>query len=115
MQGEDISKIRKSIQVSESLRQSRRQSVDGSPISLQQVSQGPDQSHTGNGKQLKTTGAVAVAALTMPGLGTHSRLIYDDQNQWNVDVVDVRNEGDPAVAQQNANNAYDALGATLEF
>jgi len=51
----------------------------------------------------------------MSGSGTHARFIYDDQNQFNFDVVDVRNEDDPAVAQQNANLAYDALGATLEF
>ena len=57
----------------------------------------------------------AKAGVTVPPVGTHARLIYDNQNTWNFDVVDIRNEGDPAVAQQNANNAYDALGATLEF
>jgi Zn-dependent metalloprotease len=51
----------------------------------------------------------------MPAPGTHARLIYDDQNQWAFDVLDVRNDGDPAVPQKNANLAYDALGATLEF
>src|SRR5215469_13046401 len=53
--------------------------------------------------------------LTIPQPGTHARLIYDDQNQSNFDVQFIRGEGDPAVAQQNANLAYDALGATLEF
>lgn len=53
--------------------------------------------------------------LTMPPPSSHGRLIYDDQNQWNFDVQLVRGEGDPAVAQKNANLAYDALGATLEF
>jgi Zn-dependent metalloprotease len=57
----------------------------------------------------------AVAGLTIPPPGTHGRLIYDDQNQWNFDVQLIRGEGDPAVAQQNANLAYDALGATLAF
>ncbi len=56
----------------------------------------------------------AKAGLTIPPAATHARFIYDDQNTWNFDVVDVRNEGDPAVAQ-NVNRAYDALGATLEF
>ena len=32
-----------------------------------------------------------------------------------LDVVDVRNEDDPALPGQNVNLAYDALGATLEF
>jgi hypothetical protein len=49
-----------------------------------------------------------------PYRGHACSLIYDDQNTWNFDVVDVRNEGDPPVAQ-NVNRAYDALGATLEF
>src|SRR5204863_7146111 len=59
--------------------------------------------------------AVAPVGLTIPAPGTHARLIYDDQNQWAFDVLDVRNEDDPAVAGQNVNLAYDALGATLEF
>ncbi len=108
LQGEDVSEIRQSIQVSEALRQKRRQSAEASSIP-----QEPGQKREGPQPVASRTGAVA--GLTMPGLGTHARLIYDDQNQWNFDVVDVRNEGDPAVAQQNANNAYDALGATLEF
>src|SRR5713101_7753233 len=103
LQGEDVSEIRRSIQVSEALRQNRRQSAEASLISPKRGPQGPNLERE------------LVAGLTMPRPGTHARLIYDDQNQSNVDVVDVRNEGDPAVAQQNANNAYDALGATLEF
>src|SRR2546428_3017582 len=110
LQGEDVSEIRKSIQVSEALRQNRRQSAEASSISPQP---GPQQSKPD--RQPLASSAVAVAGLTMPGSGTHARLIYDDQNQFNFDVVDVRNEGDPAVAQQNADLAYDALGATLEF
>jgi len=59
--------------------------------------------------------AVAVAGVTMPAPGTHARVIYDDQNQFAYDVLDVRNEGDPATPGQNVNLAYDALGATLDF
>ncbi len=79
------------------------------------------QSYTGRSHSVTATKgssalAVApVAALTPPQPSTHARLIYDDQNQFAFDVQDIRNEGDPAVPQQNANLAYDALGDTLEF
>jgi Zn-dependent metalloprotease len=53
--------------------------------------------------------------ITVPPPGTAGRLIYDDQNQWNVDVVLVRGEGDPAVLQENANRAYDDLGQVRTF
>jgi Zn-dependent metalloprotease len=66
-------------------------------------------------RERRIQNAPTVASLTTPAAGTHARTIYDDQNQWNVDVANVRNEGDPAVAQQNANQAYDALGLTLAF
>lgn len=129
LQGEDVSEIRQSIQVSETLRQSRRQIAETSSISPNLGPQAPNlgpqgskpgpqgqgPGQNGPGLQPLANSAVAVAGLTIPAPGTHARLIYDDQNQWNFDVVDVRNEGDPAVAQQNANLAYDALGATLEF
>jgi Zn-dependent metalloprotease len=72
-------------------------------------------SHTVVATKGSSAMAVAAAAVTIPQPGTHARLIYDDQQQWAFDVVDIRNEGDPAVGQQNANLAYDALGATLEF
>jgi hypothetical protein len=62
----------------------------------------------------KGTAHKAVAGVTIPPANTHSRLIYDDQNQENFDVQLIRGEGDPAVAQ-NADLAYDALGATLDF
>ncbi len=72
--------------------------------------------HAANPGPAANPGAPKTAlAVTIPPPGTHARLIYDDQNQWNFDVLDIRNEGDPAVAQQNADLAYDALGATLEF
>ena len=103
LQGQDVSKIRQSIQTSEAFRQKRLQSAEVSLISPQPASPAP-KSGGGGGPHV-----------TIPAPETHARLIYDDQNQWNFDVVDVRNEGDPAVAQQNANLAYDALGATLEF
>jgi Zn-dependent metalloprotease len=59
--------------------------------------------------------AFAALAAQPPALGTASREIYDDQNTWNFDVQLVRGEGDPAVGQQPANNAYDALGLTRQY
>jgi len=109
LEGRDVSEIRRSIQASEALRQNRRQSAEASSIPTIPGPHGP------MSRQTKEGGVVAIAGVTMPGPGMHARLIYDDQNQWNFDVVDVRNEGDPAVPQQNADLAYDALGATLEF
>lgn len=106
--GEDISKIRQSLQFSGALRQKRLQSAQALLISPERSPQEP-------ASPPPQAGEAGVAHVTMPAPGTHARLIYDDQNQWNFDVFDVRNEGDPAVAQQNANKAYDALGATLEF
>jgi Zn-dependent metalloprotease len=53
--------------------------------------------------------------LTAPHPGTAGRLIYDDQNQWNFDVTFVRGEGDPAVAVESANRAYDCLGLVRQF
>ena len=53
--------------------------------------------------------------LTVPGTGTAGRLIYDDLNQWNFDVKFVRGEGDPAVAGENVNRAYDYLGLVRQF
>src|SRR5947208_3843253 len=109
LEGRDVSEIRQSILTSVALRQNRRQSAEASSIPTVPGPRGP------TFRQTKEGGASAVAGVAMPGSGTHARLIYDDQNQWNFDVVDVRNEGDPAIPQQNADLAYDALGATLEF
>jgi len=53
--------------------------------------------------------------LTVPPAGTAGRLIYDDKNQWNFDVKLVRGEGDPAVAGENVNRAYDDLGLIRQF
>ena len=135
LEAHDVSEIRRSIQVSEALRQNRRQiaqvpgphvaqvpgphvaQVPGPHVAQvpgPHVAQVPGP-HAPTAQPPTAGGAGVVAGLTIPATGTHARLIYDDQNQWNYDVVDVRNEGDPAVAQQNANLAYDALGATLEF
>jgi Zn-dependent metalloprotease len=52
---------------------------------------------------------------TPPALGTAAREIYDDQNTWAFDVQLVRAEGDPAVASQPVNNAYDGLGVTRQY
>jgi Zn-dependent metalloprotease len=57
----------------------------------------------------------APKGLSVPGTGTAGRLIYDDLNQWNFDVKFVRGEGDPAVAGENANHAYDYLGLVRQF
>ncbi len=58
----------------------------------------------------------ATLAVTPPLPNVGARTIYDDQNTWNFDVPPpVRNEGDGEVAQQNANLAYDYLGATRDF
>ena len=56
-----------------------------------------------------------VQGLTPPAPGEADRVIYDDQNTWNFDVALVRGEGDPPVAAQNVNQAYDHAGATREF
>jgi Zn-dependent metalloprotease len=59
--------------------------------------------------------AAAPEGLTVPPGGTAGRLIYDDMNQWNFDVKLVRGEGDPAVAGENANHAYDDLGLVRDY
>jgi Zn-dependent metalloprotease len=66
-------------------------------------------------QERRLTAASALATLTPPRPGKGDRQIYDDQNQWNVSVMLVRGEGDPAVAQANADAAYDGLGATRDF
>jgi Zn-dependent metalloprotease len=112
-----------SAKVSDLLRQRRKLSALESLNLNPPAPAGPTKVPASAGRSSHTVGAtkgssalaVAVAAVTVPQPGTHARLIYDDQQQFAFDVVDIRNEGDPAVAQQNANLAYDALGATLEF
>ena len=113
-----------SAKVSEAFRQRRQQAALAS-LTPTPPSSGPTRvppSSGGRSHSVTTTNgssalapAVAPVGLTIPAPGTHARLIYDDQNQWAFDVLDVRNEDDPAVAGQNVNLAYDALGATLEF
>jgi Zn-dependent metalloprotease len=85
--------------VSEQLRRERRNfAPDG--VIRRAVSAGPK---------------AVVEGLTVPPTGTAGRLIYDDQNQWNFDVQLVRGEGDPAVAGENVNHAYDYLGLVRQF
>jgi len=111
----------RSAKISDLLRQQRRQAAlatltPGAPA-------GPARPPSSTGRPqaviaTKGSGALAVApvvGVTIPQPNTHARLIYDDEHQWAFDVLDVRNEGDPAVGGQNADLAYDALGATLEF
>jgi len=56
-----------------------------------------------------------LTTLTTPRPGKGDRQVYDDGNQWVVNVTLVRGEGDAAVALGNANAAYEGLGATREF
>jgi Zn-dependent metalloprotease len=60
---------------------------------------------------------VAPPGLTVPQPGSGGRLIYDDQHNWppTYDVQFIRGEGDPAVAGQNANKAYDDLGLVRRY
>ncbi len=55
------------------------------------------------------------AGLQFPQPATAGRLIYDDQNQWTFDVNFIRGEGDPAVAGENADRAYDYLGLVRQY
>ena len=52
--------------------------------------------------------------ITPPKPGDSDRQIFDDQNTWNVNVKDVRNEGDAPVGGP-ADAAYDALGIVRAF
>jgi Zn-dependent metalloprotease len=104
----DLESLRRSIAVSQQLRAQR---AAGSGVQGDAAAQAPRQRRTAQ----RRTGEGEVEQLTFPGPSTSSRLIYDDQNSYAYDVVDVRNEGDPAVLQQNANDAYDGLGQTLHF
>src|SRR6185295_7192424 len=109
--------------VSEAFRQRRRQALanlnptppPSGPTRVPPQSGGRSHSAAATRGSSALAAAVSPAALTIPVAGAHARLIYDDQNQWAFDVLDVRNEDDPAVPGQNVNLAYDALGATLEF
>jgi Zn-dependent metalloprotease len=56
-----------------------------------------------------------LAGITVPTSGKTQRAIYDDQNTWNFDVDLVRGEGDPAVAAENVDQAYDHAGAARDF
>lgn len=112
-EGGNVSHVRRTIQVSETMRQKRRQQARD--VRAPQVPGGHASAPQQATQKSQVAGSVATTLITIPKAGTHARLIYDDHHQWNLDVDDVRNEGDPAVAQENANLAYDALGATLAF
>jgi Zn-dependent metalloprotease len=56
-----------------------------------------------------------LTALTGPQPGKTDRQIYDCEGTWELDVTLVRGEGDPAVALESANAAYDNAGATRAF
>lgn len=66
-------------------------------------------------RRAATTATATLATLTAPRPGKGDRQIFDDEHQWTTGVTLVRGEGDPDVAQVNANKAYDGLGATRDF
>jgi Zn-dependent metalloprotease len=66
-------------------------------------------------RQRQRLAVEAIPTLTAPQPGQTDRAIYDDQNQWNFDVALVRGEGDPPVAGQNVNQAYDHAGAARDL
>jgi Zn-dependent metalloprotease len=101
------------VQARESLEPSTAQR---SSLVSQQIRHSRVNAATGVGLGYATlTTPKAPKALTVPSPGTAGRLIYDDQNQFNFDVKLVRGEGDPAVAGENANRAYDDLGLIRQF
>jgi Zn-dependent metalloprotease len=111
--------VQRSARISDLLRQRRQQAAVESLTQIPAAGrpQGEPETgpRTGRSARERAGHGTATAALVVPAPATHARLIYDDQNTTTFDLVDVRNEGDPAVAGQNVNLAYDALGATLEF
>ncbi|MGZ0147576.1 M4 family metallopeptidase [Kribbella sp. WER1] len=66
-------------------------------------------------QQRKSATYATLQTLTQPQPGKSDIAIYDDQNQWNVNVQLVRGPDDPPVAGANVNAAYDALAATRKF
>jgi Zn-dependent metalloprotease len=66
-------------------------------------------------QRIQRRSALAPAALTTPTPGKADRQIFDDEHQFNVNVTFIRGEGDQPGAQENANAAYDDLGATRKF
>jgi Zn-dependent metalloprotease len=67
-------------------------------------------------RQRRKSGTYAnLQALTPPQPGKGDVVIYDDQNQWAVNIAQVRGPGDPPAKGANVNAAYDALEATREF
>ena len=66
-------------------------------------------------QERRATMNATLASLTPPHPGKGDRQIFKDEHQWVVGVTLVRGEGDTAVAEANANAAYDGLGATRDF
>ncbi|MGZ4651470.1 MAG: M4 family metallopeptidase [Kineosporiaceae bacterium] len=56
-----------------------------------------------------------VTGVTPPPPASSGRLVYDDEHQWTQNVTPVRGEGDPAVAQLNADTAYGNLGLVRQY
>src|SRR5258708_17511982 len=98
-QGLEPTAAQRSAVVSEQVRRERRNfAPDG--VIRQATSAGPE---------------AARAGLTIPPPGTGGRLVYGDGGTWNFDVKLVRGEGDPAVAGENVDLAYDYLGLVRQF
>jgi len=59
----------------------------------------------------------AAGGLRIPQPGSAGRMIYDNQHNWppTYDTTFVRGEGDPTVAGENANKAYDDLGLVRQY
>jgi Zn-dependent metalloprotease len=66
-------------------------------------------------QQRKSATYANLQTLTTPQPGKGDVVIYDDQNQWAVNVAEVRGPGDAPGKGANVNAAYDALEATREF
>lgn len=93
------SPAQRSAVVSDRIRRSRRNLVNGA---------------TGPAVDVGRAEGIA-EGLQFPQPGTGGRLIYDDLHQWNFDVDFLRGEGDPAVAGENANRAYDCMGLVRRY
>src|SRR5689334_19314234 len=96
----ELYSAQRSARISDVLRQRRQHAAIESLIQI--PGPGPAQGETETGPRSarsareRAAHGAATAALVTPAPATHARLIYDDQNTTTFDLVDVRNEGDPA-------------------
>lgn len=66
-------------------------------------------------QERRLVAAAGLTTLAPPAPGKGDRQIYDCEHQWTAAVALVRGEGDPPAKPENANAAYDSLGATRDF